>query len=110
MGKSKSAYPVICTWGHVGCNIPAAEEKNILAGRALLAENKPRIVELFLEHKQFAMAPDGATTVTRAISLAHSLHPDYVLFTNDSASAFQKFLAPPLSAAFSTISPHGPIL
>ena len=27
---------------------------------------------------------------TRAISLARSLHPDYVLFTNNSASAFQK--------------------
>jgi hypothetical protein len=36
------------------------------------------------------MAPDGATSVTRAISLAHSLYPHHVLFTNDSASAFQK--------------------
>ena len=61
-----------------------------LAGRALLTESKPNIVKLFLKHNQFAMAPDGATTVVRAISLAHSLHPDYVLFTNDSASAFQK--------------------
>ena len=62
-----------------------------LAGGALLAENKPRIVELFLQHKQFAMAPDGATTLARAISLVHSLHPDdRVFFTSDSASALQK--------------------
>jgi hypothetical protein len=61
-----------------------------LAGRALLTESKHSIVKLFLKHNQFAMARDSAATVTRAISLVHSLHPDYVLFTNDSASAFQK--------------------
>jgi hypothetical protein len=86
-----------------------------LAGGALLAENKPRIVELFLQHKQFAMAPDGAScaTLARAISLAQSLHPDdRVLFTSDSASALHTkiILAPPLSAISYAIPQHGPII